>query len=687
MVITGNPLGNNALLQPSAVLAGDGLALRRAGTLGDTLSGLVGVAATGFGPQASRPVIRGLDGDRIRLLDNGGASADASNLSFDHAVAVDPLVVERIEVLRGPAALLYGGNATGGVVNTLDNRIPRSPLSGVSGRAGYQLGGAGGERAASVLLEGGGGGGGEEDGGGAQGGGAGGGGGGGAGASGQTGAGLNWHIDAAQRHSADLQTPRFVPIKGGVALPATTRVTNSGGASRAAALGGSWAGPQGFVGLAYDDYRNDYGVTVEPDVTIRMQRQRIQAAGEWRGGAGPLATVSAQASQTRYQHQEVEGSGAVGTTFRSRGNDLRLQATQAPLATAWGPLTGVLTGVVGLQAETLDFSALGAEAFVPTSHTRSTGLFVLQQLALSGVTLSAGARIEQVRVASEGDGADPAAAPHFGAALTRNFSPHSLSLGLLAPLPAMGKGWTASATLGSTQRAPAYYELFANGRHVATGAYERGDLQQSPERSRHAELGLQWQQGPDHLRAALFATRFANYIALDASGQTVAVDDGAGGTDNLPEYRFIGVPAQMRGFEIEGRRRLVSAPWQIDASAGLDGVRGRNSRSDEPLPRIAPMRLQLGLEAAQNAWRLGAQIKRVAAQNQVSAGDIATAGSTQLDLWATWAQRVGNSDALWTLKLTNLGNALVYNAVALRTARALAPAGGRALSAGLRWQF
>ena len=659
VVITGNPLGNNTGLQPSAVLAGDGLALRRAGTLGDTLSGLVGVAATGFGPQASRPVIRGLDGDRIRLLDNGGASADASNLSFDHAVAVDPLVVERIEVLRGPAALLYGGNATGGVINTLDNRIPRSPLSGLSGRAAYALGGAAGERATSALLEGG-------------------------------GNGLNWHVDAAQRHSADLQTPRFVPVKDGVALPATTRVANSGGDSQAAALGGSWAGAQGFVGLAYDDYRNTYGTTVEPDVTIRMQRQRTQAAAEWRGGAGPLSTLSLQASHTRYQHQEVEGTGAVGTTFRSQGNDLRLQATQAPLHTAWGPLSGVLSGVLGAQAETLDFSALGAEAFVPTSHTRSAGVFVLQQLALDGLTLSAGARLEQVRVASEGDAtnpANPAAPPHFGAALARRFSPRSLSLGMVAPLPTLGLGWTASATLGQTQRAPAYYELFANGLHVATGAYERGDLAQALERSRHLELGLQWRQGPNHLRAALFATRFANYIALDASGQTVAVNDGAGGTVDIPEYRFIGVPAQMVGFEIEGRQRLRSAPWQIDASAGLDSVRGHNTQSGEPLPRIAPLRLQLGVDAAQAAWRLGAQLKLVARQNQVSAGDIATAGSAQIDLWASWAQRLGGGDALWTVKLTNLGNAQAYNAVALRTARALAPAGGRALSAGLRWRF
>ena len=654
VVVTGNPLGSDALAQPSTVLSGDALTLRRAGTLGDTLSGLVGVAATSFGPQASRPVIRGLDGDRIRLLDNGGASADASNLSFDHAVAVDPLVVERIEVLRGPAALLYGGNATGGVVNTLDNRIPRETLDGLGGRAELRLGGAAQERAVAALVEG-----------------------------GQGGAGgLNWHVDANQRVSRDQRTPRFTPHADGVALPLASRVANSAGDSRAAAIGGSWTDGRGFVGLAYDDYRNDYGVTVEPDVTIRMQRQRAQLAGERRGLAGPVSELSFQASQTRYTHQEVEGSGAVGTVFNSRGSELRLQAKQAPLATAAGRLSGAL----GLQLEQLDFSALGTEAFVPTSHTRSTGLFTLQELALDGVTLSAGARLERAQVRSDGD-ADYAQAPHFGPAQSRAFSPHSVSLGAVAALGAWAPGWRASATLGSTQRAPAYYELFADGVHVATGAYERGDINQQLERSRHAELGLQWQQGVNHLRAAVFSTRFANYIALDASGRQIAVDDGEGGTTTLPEYRFSGAPAQLVGLEIEGRQRLLTTPWQIDGSAGFDLVRGDNRATGEPLPRLAPIRLQLGLEAARGAWHAGVQAKVVARQDRVPAGDIATAGATLVDLWASWQQRLDGADALWYLKLSNLGDALAFNASALRTARELSPAGARALSAGLRLSF
>ena len=655
VVVTGNPLGSN-LAAPSNVLAGDGLALRRGGTLGETLDGLPGVAASGFGPQSSRPVIRGLDGDRVRLLDNGGASADASNLSFDHAVAVDPLVVERLEVLRGPAALLYGGNATGGVVNALDNRIPREALGSLGGRTELRLGGAASERAAAAVLE--------------------------AGAGG-----LNWHADGARRLSRDLRTPSFNPVVDGQPGPRTRRVANSDGASEAAALGASWADPQGFAGLAVDGYRNQYGVAIDPAVRIHMRRDRLQLAGERRGLAGPFSSLALQASHTRYQHQELEGDGAVGTTFNSNGQELRLQATQAQLAL----LGGSLRGVLGLQLEALDFSALGDEAFVPNTHTRSQALFALQELTLGAATLQAGARLERVRVRSDGDPADVDPA-RFGPAMARNFSPRSLQLGLLLPLAGPGSGWQASASLGHTRRAPAYYELFANGLHVATGAFELGDAQQQLERSQHAELGLQWQQPGRSLRAALWTTRFANYIALDATGASVTLPDEEGGSSTVPVYRFSGVPARLQGGEIEARHRLASgdslAGWTVDGSASLDWVRGDNRRSGQALPRIAPLRLQAALEASRAAWRVGARLRHAARQDRVPDNDVATPGWTTLDLWASWRQRLGtSSDALWTVKLANLGDVLATHASALPTARALSPAGGRALQASLRIGF
>lgn len=637
IVITGNPLQREALTQPASVLAGDELLRRRATTLGETLDGLPGVAGTWFGPNAGRPVIRGLDGDRVRLLDNGGASVDASSLSFDHAVAIDPLVVERLEVLRGPAALLYGGNATGGVVNTIDNRIPRQAASGLSGRAELRLRGAADERSASALVEGG------------------------AGA-------FAWHADAFTRRTDDLRVPRHVPVADGEPLDPATRVRNSASDGDGGALGAAWIGREGRIGLALDSYRSNYGVTAEPEVTIRMKRERLTAAGEWRGW-------SFQAGDTDYRHVEMEGD-EVGTTFDSRGRDLRVQGRH-------GPVAG-LEGVFGLQYESLDFSALGEEAFVPGTRTRNLGLFLLESLRLGSLELSGGLRHERVRVASDGDAAD-AEEPRFGAAQSRRFSPTSLSLGAHW---AVAPGWRVQGSLGRTERAPAYYELYADGLHIATAAYERGDPTLAVERSLHLEGGLSWQQGPHAITVQAFTTRFSNYIALEATGADVTVDDEeTGGTAEVPEYAFRGVRARLTGFEIEARTGGRLAGWDWGLNAGLDQVRGTQRDSGEPLPRLAPWRARVGLQAGQGDWRLGLDLHHAARQDRVPATDTATPGHTRVDLWARWRQRIAGTELLWTLQARNLGDELAYSATTIGTLRGLVPLPGRSLAGSVQVAF
>ncbi|HSI59362.1 MAG TPA: TonB-dependent receptor [Ideonella sp.] len=643
VVVTGNPLGGDELAQPASVLSGDRLTLRRAGTLGETLDGLPGVASTWFGPNASRPTIRGLDGDRVRLLDNAGAAIDASNLSFDHAVAIDPLVIERVEVLRGPASLLYGGNATGGVVNTIDNRIPQTALDGVGGRAELRFGGAASERAGSALVEGG------------QG-------------------GLNWHVDAFDRKTSDLRVPRFTPVEDGEPLAPSSHVRNSAAQSQGGAVGGSWADSDGYVGASLDSYRSDYGVTAEPDVLIRMQRERLALALERRLD-GPFTNLSVRFGDTRYRHEEVEGTGEVGTTFKSTGQDLRVELRHAAVA-------GV-QGVIGLQAESMRFSALGEEAFVPGTRTRSAALFALEETKLGPLTVSAGLRAEQTTVRSDGDAPD-AEAPKFGDAMSRRFSPFSASLSALWPV---GGGWSLSGVVGSTERAPAYYELYANGVHVATGAYERGDTSLGLEKSVHADLGLAWKAGADSFKANLFTMRFDRFISLEASGADIAVTGEDGAPEAVPEYVFRAVPARLWGVEIEGRKRLLDGAWQVDASAGLDLTRGVDRQTGQALPRIAPMRVSLGLEAAQGPWRMGAGVKRASAQERVPANDEPTAGYTLLNLWLTRETKLGPADALWFLKLENLGDELAYSAGSIATIRGLSPLPGRSASAGLRVSF
>jgi iron complex outermembrane receptor protein len=636
VVVTGNPLKSRVLAQPSDSLSGDQLVLTRAANLGDTLQGLPGVAATNFGPNASRPSIRGLDGDRVRILSNSGASVDASNLSFDHGVAIDPLVIDKVEVLRGAAALLYGGNAVGGVVNTLDNRIPRTFTPGLSGAAEVRLGGASKDKSGAVVLDGG---------------------------TGRAGAGFGWHVDLAGRDADDQRTPRFdSPDDDG--FERRTTVRNSAARSHGGAVGGSVFFQGGYAGVSLDDYHSDYGTTAEADVTIRMQRQRLATAGEWATADGPVHRVSWQLSRNRYEHTEMEGD-EVGTVFKSTGTDGRLEVEHAPL--------GPLRGLVGVQTEALNFSALGEEAFVPSTRTRSTGVFVLEQAQLAGVDWSLGARTERVIV-------DSAGGERFGDAASRRFRPLSVALSGVLPL---SSAWSLSVNLNRTERAPAYYELFADGLHVASAAYERGDAGLGLEKSKGVDVGLKWEGEGSHVHLNVYETRFANYIALQATGETVE-EDHDGHAHELPVYAFQAVPARLRGVEIEGR-------WQASPAlallAQLDAVRGNNRATGEALPRLAPLRAMLGLEAKQGDWSGRLEWRGAARQTRVAAFDTSTAGYGTLRLSLARQFRWGQADALWYLKLDNLANKLAYSATAVPTIRALAPQPGRAASTGLQVRF
>lgn len=652
VVVTGNPLGSTKIAAPVSVLAGDGLVLRRASSLGETLSGLPGVSSTYFGPNASRPVVRGLDGDRVRILSNGGSSLDASSLSYDHAVPIDPLVVDRVEVLRGPGALFYGGSAVGGVVNTLDNRIPRAPMTGFSGAAEVRLGGAARERGGAALIE-----------------------------SGNDRFAV--HADVFGRDTSDQLTPRYTPLQDGESLARSSHVRNSAAETHGGALGGSlfFGGGadavQGRVGLSVDTYRSDYGITAEPDVMIQLKRDHVGWASELKLADGPWRALRLNANYTDYRHQEVEGSGEVGTVFSSTGYDLRLEAEHAPI--------GPLRGVVGLQHEDFNFSALGEEAFVPKTSTRKTGLFVLEEMAWVGGSLSAGARFERADVDSEGDAS--ALLPQFGNPVRRNFSLQSYSLANVLPLTAT---WSLSGSLSATERAPTYFELYANGVHAATGAYEQGNSRLPTERGTNVDLAVQWKTETDRLRVGAYYTHFSRFISLDAAG--TKVDDGgtpvADGTPgSVPLFQFNAVRARLVGVEVEGRKRLAEMPWQLDATTTFDTTRATNLSVGEPLPRVAPWRLKLGLEATRGPWAVRLEADHAARQNRVPDTDTPTASYTLLNLALSQRISLDAADAIWFVKLTNLGDERAYSATTVQTLRGLSPLPGRAVQVGMRVSF
>ncbi|MFO1251767.1 MAG: TonB-dependent receptor [Inhella sp.] len=648
VIVTGNPLRSEQFAAPASSLSGTELALRRGGSLGETLEGLPGLASTWFGPNANRPVIRGQDGDRIRVLSNAGASLDASSLSFDHAVPIDPLVVERIEVLRGPAALLYGGSAVGGVVNAIDNRIPRAPLAGTAGVAEARWGGAAAERGLSALLE--------------------------------TGSsGLALHADAFWRRTDDLRVPAFEPPAedGGSERPERrTRVRNSDSSAHGGALGGSLLWNHGFLGASLNSYRNDYGIVAEEDVRIRMQRDQLALAGEVRALSGFFNTLRAQASLSDYRHEEVEGSGAVGTTFKNRGGDLRLEAVHARLPLGAGQLEGVL----GFQAERARFEALGEEAFVPSTRSRSAAVFLHEQWQLGApLMLNAGLRVERAAQDSAGD-ADPAE-PRFGPALQRRFSPRSASVGAVWNLDAQ---WQLSSSATYTERAPTSYELFAKGVHAATASYEQGDPEQAKERGRNLDLALQWKQGHGLFKLGAFWSRFANYIALVHAGLPEHVDDAG---DSLPVYVFQGLPApRLYGWNWKAAGACPGGPARPGPRSPA-GHGARRQLAAASAVRLAPLRATLALHWQLQDLSLKAELQHATRQSRVPGDDRPTLAWTQLHLAASYALRLAGADGLAFIKLNNLGNQLAYNASTVGTLRPLTPLPGRAVMAGLRLSF
>lgn len=632
ITVTGNPLGATDLITPAASLSGAALLLRRGTTLGETLDGTPGVSATWFGPNANRPVIRGLDGNRIRILGNGGASIDASGLSYDHAVPVEPVSIERIEVLRGPGALLYGGSAVGGVVNVIDNRIPREPTDGVAGRADLSMSSANKGRGSGFMLE-----------------------------AGNGRVGL--HADVFDRSAADVRVPATLGCTQAGATALARRICNSASDVRGGAVGGSVFFDRGYLGASVSTYRNDYGAVAEDEVTIGMQSTRHAVQGEWRSPAQWLQHIKAQASHTDYRHTEFD-AGAPGTVFSNKGNDFRLEARHARL--------GALDGVIGVQAEATRFSAVGDEAFAPFSRTRQSAVFVHEELGTGWGRLSFGARRESVTVESFGN---PDLARFVPA--SRRFSPTSYALGVLWN---MGPGWQLTSNLARTQRAPRDYELFADGPHVATAAYEVGNAALGVERSINADVGLQWKSGANSFKVNAFANRFANYIALESTGST---------TDDLPGFAYRQVRARFAGLEASGTVRLLAGAQTLDLELRGDRVQASNQDTGQPLARIAPLRVGATLVWAQGAWGAQLGFDHSARQDRVPLGERVTDAYTLWKAALTWRMKAGPTHLLWYARLDNAGNKLAYSATSIltQTAPGKSPFAGRSVKLGVQATF
>lgn len=443
---------------PSEVLAGPALDAARASNLGATLGGMPGIHATGLGDAVGRPVIRGLDGARIAIASNGLGTGDASALGEDHAVTVNPFLAEEIRILKGPAALPYGGGAIGGVVDVVDGRIPGEvALLPFSGRSELRRDSAAAGNAASFRVDGGGG-------------------------------ALAWHADAARRQADDYAIP------GG-------RLANSDLDLASGAIGASLVGERGHVGASVARFLHRYGSPAEPgDPALGEGPARLHAAQTTLRVEGRLQQPLPGFEQAEfdfargdYEHEELAGEEPE-TRFGNRSRELRLMLAHAPMA-GWH-------GRLGLQWQARDFSALGEEAFVPPVRSDAAALFVVEERSFGKLGLALGARAERRQLR-----------PEAGAARRT----HPLDLAAEMGWEA-SEAWRWGLVLTRAERAPGEEELFASGPHHATGTWEIGDPTLPLERARAMELDLHYRSTRVDAHLAAWVRDFDDFIHLVDTG-------------------------------------------------------------------------------------------------------------------------------------------------------------------------
>ncbi len=659
VTITARSLESRSLLVPSQQLSGAALTQRQGSTLGETLDNLPGIANSSFGPNVGRPIIRGMEGDRIRILQNSGSNTDVSGLSNDHAVPIDPLTTERIEVLRGPATLLYGGSAMGGVVNVIDNRIARErsfdAKGGVMGKAEVRAGGAADERSTGAMVE----------------------------------AGNDkfvLHVDAFDRSTQNLRVPKAMTCGVG-GLTNGGRVCNSASDSKGSAVGGTMLFDRGYLGLSASEYRSTYGTVAEPEVTIGMLRRHHVLEGLLRA-VGAFQDVKFQWGHTNYTHTEFD-AGSPASTFKNQGDDFRLEGRQQSMRLDNGMQ---LEGNVGLQHEHNALQSkdnAGANTLLPPTRTRSTGVFTYQVLNTSWGQLSAGARAETVEIAALED-------HQTNLAQTKKFKPLNFAVGAMRNLREgdAQNGWQLMANLSASQRAPKDYELFAHGEHAATGTYEMGQPSNGLEKGTQLDVGGEWKQGPHKFGITAFASQFSNFISLQATNTAV----------NPPAYTFQGVRARFFGIETNTKIRMVGGQEAVltpnalhgalDLELRADAVRAQDLTHNSYLPRIAPLRVGADAVWSRNAWGARLGFMHAAAQNRVpdNGADpgITTASHTLWNAGVNYHMHSGPTHWLLFAKLDNLTNKLAYSSTSVLTQTLGAnapPLAGRSLKVGAQVSF
>jgi iron complex outermembrane recepter protein len=652
--VTSTALRESALdiAQPAIVMGGDDLRRKITSSIGETIATQPGVTATYFGPSSSRPVIRGLGGNRVLMLQDGVSALDVSSLSQDHAVTIESVLADQIEILRGPATLLFGSGAVGGVVNVVDGRIP-TDFSEEGNRVALEAraDSASEERTVVGRLD----------------------------LGSQS---FRVHVDGFNRETSDIDIPgyAFSPNERAEHLAEEPDehfergvLENSASDTRGGAFGFTAGAQDSFVGFAWSRFETEYGVpggheeheeeeSEEPSeehahesVGIDMRQDRFDLKAEQALSIGALERARVRASYNEYEHSEIEG-GEVGTRFEQQGLDLRLHLDHAPLA-GW-------KGTLGMQYADVDFTATGAEAFTPPSTTRQTSLFVFEKRELGEFAFEVGARLENQKIepASPGSLADyDETALNVSSGAVWDFAEH----------------YSTALNLTRSQRHPQSAELYANGAHLAIGRYEIGnpDLQEETANTidltlhRHADVGIHWS-------ISAFYNDFKDYIYAQDTGEEM---------DELPVFIYGQADAEFYGFEGEVTLPLYTqAENHLEVRLASDYVRGRLQDGGN-LPQLPPWRYGIELHHERGPLHIGLEVYRYDDQDKVAPNERVTAGYTMLDADLSYRVPLGRTHLLVFLRGSNLLDEDARRHTS--PLKELAPLPGRSATVGVRMEM
>ncbi len=658
--VTGNPLGvsSDELVVPVSVLNGRELSLQREPTIGATLANIPGVTATQFGPNVARPMIRGLDADRVRIMQNGVGVLDASSVSGDHAVAIDPLVIEQIDVVRGPAALLYGGNAMGGAVNAIDHRIPTEAVEGFLGRAETRFGGPADMRSGAAVVD--------------------------LGTDRFT-----LHVDGFYRKTNDLDIPGYNVSNNKFYQEdddhdeeehdedheETTertkgKLANSDAKQSGGAIGGSIHFDNGYIGSSYSIVENNYGVVAFDDVRLDLESKRWDIASEFFDLDGWIDRAKVKLAYTDYVHKELEGS-EVGTTFDNKGWQGTFEAGHAPI--------GKLNGVIGYQFADTEFSAVGEEAFVPSTETESHAVYVYEELPINAHKITFGARFGNVSV-------DSKTTEGFDAGQNKDFSPSSFAIGGVYQI---NDQWSFATNVSHNERAPSHFELYADGVHIATAQFEVGDPNLKAERSNGIDAQFRWKSGQHNFNVSAYYTDFDNFIGLFDTGVEYEEEDNEEeaeeghdhGSAHTTIANFRSVPARFKGIEFSGQ---FQATPTLAIKVRGDYVHAKETDTNTYLPRIAPVRLGLGANYQKGRFNARFDVLHAFDQNRTAENELATDGYTNVTALVAYQLPSKYNIELFAKANNLLDDEIRDHASFLKD---IAPAGSRSLVVGARADF